>query len=99
MYKYYFKIADANNVNTIIYNQIKCDKENELAEFYRKIDERKKLRLGELRENSDKIKQKFYDDKSKEIARIKLQISQEIRTKLLKSIGTGPVTYYDNSKS
>jgi len=47
---------DLNNINTIVYNQLKDDKQNDINELNANIELRKMLGLNALREKSDNLK-------------------------------------------
>jgi ElaB/YqjD/DUF883 family membrane-anchored ribosome-binding protein len=75
---------DENNVNTIIYNELLRDREKEIQETYKELDERKKKGLQELRNKSAQIKDNY--EKMKHISKIKSDIAQGIKTKIIKSL-------------
>jgi hypothetical protein len=78
------RLDDETNINTIIYNEVKSDRAKELEDLYQELDKRKKVGLAELRNKTAQIKKNF--DKTKDIEKIKSDISQGIRMKIIKSL-------------
>lgn len=77
-------LKDENNVNTIIYNELVRDKEAELQETYKDLDDRKKIGLQKLKDKSAQIKDNY--EKMKHISKIKSDIAQGIKSKIIKSL-------------
>ncbi len=71
-------------MNTIIYNELLGDREKEMANTYMELNEKKKKGLQELKNKSASIKNNF--DKMKEISKVKSDISQGIKNKIIKSL-------------
>jgi len=66
---------DLNNINTIVYNQLKDDKQNDIIDLNDNIELRKMLGLRPLREKSDNLK----IIKSKELEDMKLSLTTQIK--------------------
>lgn len=77
-------LKDENNVNTIIYNELVRDKETELQETYKDLDDKKKIGLQKLKNKSAQIKDNY--EKMKHISKIKSDIAQGIKSKIIKSL-------------
>lgn len=77
-------LRDENNVNTIIYNELVRDKETELQETYKDLDDKKKIGLQKLKNKSAQIKDNY--EKMKHISKIKSDIAQGIKSKIIKSL-------------
>lgn len=77
-------LKDENNVNTIIYNELVRDKETELQETYKDLDDKKKIGLQKLKNKSAQIKDNY--EKMKHISKIKSDIAEGIKSKIIKSL-------------
>lgn len=78
-----YPLADETNVNTIIYNDIKKDREKEKKNYYEELDKKKKNGLSDLKIKSLNVKNSF--QKCQVIEKIKSNISKNIKNKILKS--------------
>ena len=83
---------DNNNINTIIYNQLKTDKEKEINELIQEIEKRKKDGVNTLKAKANQIR--FNNEKNSEILKAKENITQGIKNKILKSFT--PQYYFKN---
>lgn len=72
-------------MNTIIYNDIKKDRENEKEEFYAELETRKKNGFAELKQKSLNVINAYKN--GEEILRIKENLARNIKEKILKSLG------------
>jgi hypothetical protein len=77
-------LNDESNVNTIIYNELIRDREKEMADAYKEIDEKKKKGLQDLRNKSAMIKDNY--EKMNHISKVKSEIAQGIKSKIIKSL-------------
>jgi hypothetical protein len=75
---------DENNVNTIIYNELLRDKEKEIQEIYKELDDKKKIGLQNLKNKSAQIKNNY--EKMQHISKVKSDIAQGIKIKIIKSL-------------
>jgi len=66
---------DLNNVNTIVYNQLSDDKQNEINQLNSDMELRKIIGLRELRESSEKLKL----SKRKEIEELKNSFTNQLK--------------------
>ncbi len=77
-------LNDESNVNTIIYNELIREREKEMADAYKEIDEKKKKGLQDLRNKSAMIKNNY--EKMNHISKVKSEIAQGIKSKIIKSL-------------
>ena len=83
-FEFNLDLNDENDINTIIYKQIKKDEENEISLLNKDIENRKIIGLAQLREKSNDIKNSF--NKMNDISKVKSEISQGIKNKITKSL-------------
>lgn len=76
--------SDETNINTIVYNQLKEDKINEISDLNADIENRKRDGLKNIREESSKIQSDL--EKNQEISKIKNDLSQNIKSRIIKSL-------------
>jgi hypothetical protein len=76
-------LEDEGNINTIVYNQLKDDKENELKRLAEDFDRRRREGMSELREETRKIN---YSEKSSDFERLKNEITHSIKERVIKTI-------------
>ena len=76
-----FYLENEYDIQTIIYNQIIKDKEDELSKFNKFINDKKRNKLSDLRSRSDKIKVNFFEEKSKFTPDSNSKISEETQFK------------------
>lgn len=83
---YYFllNLEDENNINNIIYNEVKADRDKELKTAYEEIEKKKKRGLAQLREQTNKIKTEF--NEKRKINEIKEKINKNLKNKVIKSL-------------
>jgi hypothetical protein len=74
---------DEGNINTIVYNQLKDDKENELKRLTEEFDRRRREGMSELREETRKIEK---SEKNTDFECLKNEITQSIKERIIKTI-------------
>jgi hypothetical protein len=71
----------------MIYKGILTDKQNEIDDTYKDLEEKKKAGMVNLRQKSNEIKNNLNNfDKNNEIARIKSEIAEGIKNKIITSL-------------
>jgi len=84
---------DLNNINTIVYNQLKDDKQNDINELNANIELRKMLGLNALREKSDNLK----NLKNKELEEMKISFTTQMKEHFKSAITPKEVTKFEFS--
>ncbi len=80
-------LADENNVNTIIYNEVKSDKENELKNLNKEIEEKKTNGLQEIKNKTKQARAEL------DLVMVRNDITQTVENKLI-ALMMGQFTNY-----